>query len=191
MPVAVPSRNLSSSRTAKNTQSTSSKPLYASQTTIPHLPVPSLSSTFHKYLETVQPLQSDSEHEKTISKVDKFLSSDFSKTLQSRLEKRAKEKDSWLSEWWNETAYMGYRGRLIPNVSYFYTHKHGLGKGQSQEDRAAELVRATVEFKKLVDRSVLFLAVGFPCSMADATSEILEPEKVKGQPLCMASYKYL
>jgi len=49
---------------------------------------------------------------------------------------------------------MGYRGRIIPNVSYFYTHKRGLGKGQSQEDRAAELVRATVEFKKLVDRCV-------------------------------------
>jgi carnitine O-acetyltransferase len=51
---------------------------------------------------------------------------------------------------------MGYRGRIIPNVSYFYTHKRGLGSGQSQEDRAAELVRATVEFKKLVDRLVLF-----------------------------------
>jgi len=52
---------------------------------------------------------------------------------------------------------MGYRGRIIPNVSYFYTHKRGLGKGQSQEDRAAELVRATVEFKKLVDRCVLLI----------------------------------
>ena len=57
-----------------------------------------------------------------------------------------------MSEWWNEAAYMGYRGRIVPNVSYFYVHKRGLGKGQSQEDRAAELVRATVEFKKLVDR---------------------------------------
>lgn len=47
---------------------------------------------------------------------------------------------------------MGYRGRIVPNVSYFYVHKRGLGKGESQEDRAAELVRATVEFKKLVDR---------------------------------------
>jgi len=79
--------------------------------------------------------------------------------LQERLEKRASEKDSWLSEWWNDAAYMGYRGRIIPNVSYFYVHKRGLGKGQSQEDRAAELVRATVEFKKLVDRWVFLFFI--------------------------------
>lgn len=87
--------------------------------------------------------------------VDIFLKDPLSKKLQERLEKRASEKESWLSEWWNDAAYMGYRGRIIPNVSYFYTHKRGLGKGQSQEDRAAELIRATVEFKKLVDRWVV------------------------------------
>jgi len=47
---------------------------------------------------------------------------------------------------------MGYRGRIVPNVSYFYIHKRGVGKGKAQEERAAELVRATVEFKALVDR---------------------------------------
>jgi carnitine O-acetyltransferase len=114
--------------------------------------VPSLSSTFHKYLETLVPLQSPSEHAKSIEIVQSFLASEYSKTLQSRLEKRAAERDSWLSEWWNDAAYMGYRGRIIPNVSYFYVHKRGLGKGQNQEDRAAELVRAVAEFKKLVDR---------------------------------------
>ena len=49
---------------------------------------------------------------------------------------------------------MGYRGRILPNVSYFYIHKLGSGKGKNQEDRAAELVRGVVEFKKLVVRSV-------------------------------------
>jgi carnitine O-acetyltransferase len=111
-----------------------------------------LNSTFSKYIETIQPHQSSSEHAKSKELVDKFLKDPLSKKLQERLEKRASERDSWLSEWWNEAAYMGYRGRIIPNVSYFYVHKRGLGKGQSQEDRAAELVRATVEFKKLVDR---------------------------------------
>ncbi len=47
---------------------------------------------------------------------------------------------------------MGYRGRIVPNVSYFYVHSKGLGKGEKQEERAAELVRAVVEFKKLADR---------------------------------------
>lgn len=161
MPISV------SKRTVTN------KPLYASQSTIPHLPVPPLSSTLHKYLETLSPLLSQSEFSQSTSVVKAFAESDQANVLQQRLKNRAQQKDSWLSEWWNETAYMGYRDRIIPNVSYFYIHKRGLGKGKSQEDRAAELVRATVEFKKLVD------------------SELLEPEKVKGQPLCMASYRYL
>ena len=179
MPIAVATRAVASSAPLKSSSSasapplSSSKPLYASQSTSPHLPVPTLSSTFAKYLETLVPLQSAAEHSKSKAAVKHFLDSPLSGKLQERLEARAKERDSWLSEWWNEVAYMGYRGRIIPNVSYFYVHKQGLGKGKSQEDRAAELVRATVEFKKLVD------------------AEMLEPEKGKAGPLCMASYKYL
>ena len=133
--------------------STSAKaPLYASQSTMPNLPVPTLSSTLHKYTETIAPLQSASEHAKSKKAIEEFMHSTQAKQLQERLEARAGERESWLSEWWNEAAYMGYRGRIVPNVSYFYIHKRGLGKGKSQEDRAAELVRATVEFKGLVDR---------------------------------------
>jgi carnitine O-acetyltransferase len=143
MPVATPQRRMA---TATNT------PLYASQTTIPHLPVPTLDSTFAKYLETLSPLQTEAEHAKSAKLIKAFLCDPLAEKLQSRLQARAQEKDSWLSEWWNDAAYMGYRGRIIPNVNYFYTHKQGLGKGASQEDRAAELVRGVVEFKKLVDR---------------------------------------
>ncbi|KAK4686029.1 hypothetical protein P7C73_g4101, partial [Tremellales sp. Uapishka_1] len=169
MPTAVaPSRHMASTAATK-----SAKPLYASQSTIPHLPIPTLSSTLHKYQETLVPILTSAELAESKKAIQSFLSSPLSETLQKRLQERAASKDSWLSEWWNETAYMGYRGRIIPNVSYFYIHKRGLGKGQSQEDRAAELIRGVVEFKKLVD------------------GEILEPEKVKGQPLCMASYRYL
>ena len=148
-------RGLASSSSRKQTSQpqSSSRPLYASQAGLPHLPVPTLSSTFHKYLETVLPLLSPTQHAHTTSLVKTFLASEQAQTLQKRLEQRAKDKDSWLSEWWNEVAYMGYRGRIVPNVSYWYTHKRGLGKGKNQEDRAAELVRATVEFQKLVDRS--------------------------------------
>ncbi|WVW81207.1 hypothetical protein I302_103198 [Kwoniella bestiolae CBS 10118] len=164
---------MSISNPKRSSSISSVKPLYASQPTLPHLPVPTLNSTFHKYLETLQPLLTKEEYKRNESLVSSFLKSDFSRTLQKRLEDRSKSRESWLSEWWNDTAYMGYRGRIIPDVSYFYIHKRGLGKGVGQEERAAELVRATVEFKKLVD------------------SEILEPEKVKGQPLCMNSYQYL
>ena len=128
----------------------SQKPLYASDNTIPSLPVPTLDSTFNKYLETIQPHATPQEFQHSTSLVRSFLATDYSRTLQSRLEQRAKEKRSWLSEWWNEVAYMGYRGRVMPNVNYFYIHKNEGGKF-GQEERAAALVRGVVEFKKLVD----------------------------------------
>ncbi|WWC57528.1 uncharacterized protein I303_100060 [Kwoniella dejecticola CBS 10117] len=175
MPTPTPKRSLtfSSSLQSQPDSKSPSRPLYASQSELLHLPIPTLNSTFHKYLETLQPLLSKDAYARNEKLVKQFLNDDFSKVLQKRLEDRAAQKDSWLSEWWNEVAYMGYRGRIIPDVSYFYIHKRGLGNGQSQEERAAELVRATVEFKKLVD------------------SEMLEPEKVKGGALCMNSYQYL
>jgi carnitine O-acetyltransferase len=191
MPVALslaPARSLSTTKPLKQVSPTS-KPLYASQSSLPKLPIPTLSSTIHKYLETLKPLLTPSQFETSTSAAQEFLHSDFSKTLQKRLEERAGSRDSWLSEWWNEAAYMGYRGRLVPNVSYFYIHGKGLGKGASQEDRAAELIRGVVEFKKLVDRYVLLQPESHACT--DECSERLEPEKAKSGPLDMSSYKYL
>lgn len=152
MTTSLATRALSSSPSSSTSADSHPKPLYASQPSLPHLPVPTLSSTLHKYIETLQPLQTPEEHQKSRKTIESFLSSETAKTLQQRLEARAAERDSWLSEWWNDAAYMGYRGRIVPTVSYFYVHKHGLGKGKNQAQRAAELVRATVEFKKLVDR---------------------------------------
>ncbi|GMK56889.1 hypothetical protein CspeluHIS016_0307290 [Cutaneotrichosporon spelunceum] len=165
-------RNLSTTMARKNAPK-SDKPLYASQGSVPHLPVPRLASTLSKYLESVVPLSDREQYVSSAKAVREFANSDFSRVLQERLEQRAKESQNWIEDWWNEVAYFGYRGRLIPNVSYFYIHKKGLAKGASQTERAAQLTRAVVEFKKLVD------------------SEKLEPEAVKGKPLCMASYKYL
>lgn len=130
----------------------SDKPLYAAQGSIPHLPVPRLASTLHKYLETLVPISERDEYAASSKAVREFAESDFSRVLQGRLEQRAAEKDNWISEWWNDVAYFGYRGRIIPNVSYFYIHKKGIAKGASQTERASQLTRAVVEFKKLVDR---------------------------------------
>lgn len=142
----------SARRISASTKVKSNKPLYASQGTIPHLPVPRLASTLAKYLETILPLQTREEYAASAKAVREFGESDFAQTLQSRLEARAAEKDSWLSEWWNDIAYMGYRGRIVPEVNYFYIHRQGLGKGASQTERASHLIRAIVEFKKMADR---------------------------------------
>jgi carnitine O-acetyltransferase len=94
-------------------------PTYAYQRSLPHLPVPSLNSTLSKYLETVQPHLTKEQYEKTKRVVEEFANSDsgsgsgIGKKLQERLELRAKDwktYPNWLADWWNEAAYMGYRG---------------------------------------------------------------------------------
>lgn len=160
-------------RTSSATTDSSPKPLYASQHLLPHLPVPSLNSTFNKYLETLQPHLDQNGLARNTSHVKQFLDSPLSSTLQARLEARASERESWLSEWWNEAAYMSYRDSIVPNVNYFYLHRLGLGKGASQTRRAAEIVRAARVFRELV------------------TTEKLEPESIKSKPLDASAYPAL
>jgi len=122
------------------------------QASLPSLPVPSLSSTLSKYIETVQPLltPAELEHTKTIAK--EFLSSPIAATLQKRLEQRAERVgDNWLSDWWNDVAYMGYRDPVVVFVSYFYVHVQDRMR-TTGSSRAAALIKAMLPFRHLVER---------------------------------------
>lgn len=144
------------------------------QASLPRLPVPPLSSTIHKYLETVKPHLTEEEYTSTQTKANAFLNSPQAVELQARLEARAADPSitNWLADWWNELAYMGYRDPVVVYVSYFYVHindrkMHGPAK------RAASFIKAMLPFRHLVE------------------SKELEPDRVKGTPLCMDSYKWL
>ena len=112
-------RPLSSSTARKNDAppgyfvDTSVGPLLRFEKSLPNLPVPSIASTAAKYLETVRPHLTDAEYTETRKAVDEFVSSSHVAELQKRLQKRAEGTDSWLSEWWNDAAYMGYRECLF------------------------------------------------------------------------------
>lgn len=88
-------------------------PTYAYQRSLPHLPVPTIASTTSKYLESVKPHLNAEEFKTTREAVETFAKSDMAKTLQDRLLARAGDVEkypNWLADWWNEAAYMGYRG---------------------------------------------------------------------------------
>ncbi|KAH9480202.1 Carnitine O-acetyltransferase, mitochondrial [Psilocybe cubensis] len=152
----------------------SAPPMLRYQASLPRLPVPTLESTCAKYLETAQPLLTQEEFSKTKSAVSTFLSSPLAAELQKRLKDRAAAPEtlSWLSEWWNEAAYMGYRDPVVVFVSYFFVHLDDRTR-RDPAKRAASLIKAMLPFRELVE------------------SGRLEPEKVRGAPLCMASYKWL
>ena len=152
-------------------------PMLAHEADLPALPIPTISSTAEKYLESTRPHLTPAEFRTTQLAVNDFLSSSLVKRLQTRLEERAMKeqnegRNNWLSEWWNDVAYMAYRDPVVVFVSYFYVHMAG-NEGIGRSQRAAELVKSMLLFRQLVE------------------SEQLEPEKVKGTPLAMSSYRWL
>ncbi|KAI0688956.1 acyltransferase ChoActase/COT/CPT [Earliella scabrosa] len=149
-------------------------PMLRYEASLPRLPVPPLSSTAAKYLETVEPHVSPEQFAKTQAAVKKFLESEQAKVLQERLQERAAQPGvaNWLADWWNDTAYMGYRDPVVVYVSYFYVHMDDKTR-PGQAKRAAQLLKAILPFRALVE------------------SEQLEPEKVRGAPLAMKSYEWL
>lgn len=151
-------------------------PLFEAQATLPHLPVPPLPQTLDRYLESTAPFTTTPEQRALTS--DAVASARSGKDaalfakLQERLEARANGSDSWLSEWWNEDAYFGYRDPLVPNVNYFYHHQADRARPTNYA-RAAALLKGFLAFRRLVE------------------SGTLQPEKSKTGALCSASYQWL
>ncbi|KAG1469045.1 hypothetical protein G6F56_003491 [Rhizopus delemar] len=145
------------------------------QKNLPKLPVPALSATLQKYLQSVRPLLNDAEFQKTEQAVKNFESpGGIGQELQQRLLARANDPNvvNWMEEWWSDQAYMGYRDPVVVYVSYFFLYKDDkLRKLPAQ--RAAALTTAALEFKRQIAQNTL------------------EPEYVKGEPLCMDSFKYM
>jgi len=95
------------------------------ESSLPHLPVPTLKETAQRYLTSIRPYHTPQEPTSSNTSplpswsasenaVKEFVESPLVKELQDRLLKRAEGRDSWLSEWWNETAYFGWRGPIVP-----------------------------------------------------------------------------
>lgn len=168
-------------------------PMLRYQASLPRLPVPPLYSTLYKYLETIRPHLTTTEYARSEAVVREFGASPRAAELQKRLEARAAEPGTvnWLADWWNNVAYMAFRDPVVVNVSYFFLHMADPAI-QDAPKRAATLIKAMLPFRTLVETCVV---PGFFFRQL-VTSDIgfsaqLEPEKVRGAPLCMDSYKWL
>jgi carnitine O-palmitoyltransferase 1 len=150
-----------------------SKPkLWELQGTLPPLPVPNLQKSLDNYLDSVQPLLSPEDFEKTKRAVSEFRKpGGIGEKLQALLIQRAKtEKTSWLLEWWEKIIYL--KGRLpLPIFSNWYGLDRVDPLLRSQPARAANLVNGLLMFKRMLE------------------TQALEPNRVQGTvPLCMWQY---
>ena len=140
-------------------------PMLRYQASLPRLPVPPLSSTLSKYLESIRPHLTSSEYARSEAVVREFGASPRAAELQKRLEARAAEPGTvnWLADWWNDVAYMAYRDPVVVNVSYFFLHMADPAI-QDAPKRAATLIKAMLPFRTLVETCVVpafFLPCGY------------------------------
>ena len=153
-------------------------PMLRYQASLPKLPVPTLESTCAKYLETVQPLLTPNDYARTQSSVASFLASPLAAELQYRLKDRAAHPETlnWLSDWWNDVAYMGYRDPVVVNVSYFYVHLNDPSR-KDPAARAASLIKAMLPFRELAETYLtsflfLFYLLLFPFPIVASLNQI-------------------
>ncbi|KAK3944794.1 acyltransferase ChoActase/COT/CPT [Diplogelasinospora grovesii] len=173
--MAPASKRSNSSLPAGYVEDKSKGPMLRFQDSLPRLPVPTLEETAARYLKTLHPLLSPSELEASKKAVEEFIAPNGpGRKLQEKLIARREDPKhkNWLSEWWNDAAYLSYRDPVVPYVSYFYSHRDDR-KRRDPAKRAAAITTAALEFKKQVD------------------SGTLEPEYMKKLPICMDSYKWM
>ncbi|OAA68534.1 carnitine acetyl transferase [Niveomyces insectorum RCEF 264] len=150
-------------------------PMLRFQESLPRLPVPTLEETAARYLKTLEALYPPEDVAKSESAVKEFIRpGGTGQRLQEKLLARRADPavKNWLAEWWNDTAYLAYRDPIVPYVSYFYSHRDDRRR-RDPAKRAAALTTAALAFKNMVDQGTL------------------EPEYMKGLPICMDSYKWM
>jgi carnitine O-acetyltransferase len=110
--------------------------------------------------------------------------------LQNRLHERAElVGDNWLSEWWKDATFMGRRDPLVVFVNYFIVHVWDHTRKDGPQ-RAAELVTAMLPFRNMVEKCGCYFLQSYTSNLT-CYSGTLEPDKIRGTPLCMDLYKWL
>ncbi|KAE8135105.1 Choline/Carnitine o-acyltransferase-domain-containing protein [Aspergillus pseudotamarii] len=145
---------------------------FANQDSLPKLPIPDLESTCKKYIEALSPLQTPREQEETKASVQDFLKSD-GPILQEKLKNYASSKTSYIEQFWYDS-YLNYDSPVVLNLNPFFLLEDDPTPARNhQVTRAASLVVSALSFVRAVRR------------------EELEPDTVRGTPLCMYQYSRL
>ncbi|XP_067931343.1 carnitine O-acetyltransferase-like isoform X2 [Watersipora subatra] len=144
--------------------------MFSIQADLPRLPVPPLQQTLDKYLKTISPITTPEQYQKTAEIVGRFAENEGPE-LHELLEKHAEGKDSWLADWWLNTAYLDYRAPNVINSNPgMVMPTQRFNSDEEWLAYAARLIRAGIDYKQQID------------------NENLEVEVLAGQPLCMIQY---
>ncbi|GIX67153.1 peroxisomal carnitine O-octanoyltransferase [Caerostris extrusa] len=90
-----------------------SEKTFANDELLPSLPVPSLSQTITKYLDSVKVHVTTEEYLKTKEIAQNFQNG-IGEELHAKLLKKASHERNWLEKWWENMAYLSQRTPLLP-----------------------------------------------------------------------------
>jgi carnitine O-acetyltransferase len=87
---------------------------FASQSSLPKLPVPKLEDTLGRFKESLKPIAwTEEEFKAAAQKIDEF-GAGKGKELHERLLKHDQGTKHWLESWWDDGGYLGYRDSVRP-----------------------------------------------------------------------------
>uniref|UniRef100_A0A1E1X2A9 Putative carnitine o-acyltransferase cpt2/yat1 n=1 Tax=Amblyomma aureolatum TaxID=187763 RepID=A0A1E1X2A9_9ACAR len=147
--------------------------MMSKQRELKKLPVPPLKETLQRYVESVKPLVTPGQLEKTLKVVQEFgKPNGIGEKLYKVLESKAASTENWLADWWLQGAYLSYR---MPVVVYsnpaMALPKQTFMQKEDQLKHAALLIAGALDFKALVER------------------QQFEPEMMGKDPLDMSQYQ--
>lgn len=151
-------------------------PLYAHQSSLPRLPIPTLEETMQRLLPTALPLAQSEEEKAAIQAACEKFPLEAAK-LQDRLLQRREDgmpDSSWLQLWWNQLGYLQVRDTVVINVSYYFQFADD-PSATTGTARGASVLFGAAEFRKRV------------CS-GQLPAETVGRKKTV---LCSTAYKYM
>ena len=127
--------------------------LYSFQGSLPHLPLPSVKDTISRYLRSVRPLLDDNEYEKVKQQAEEFQNG-IAKKLQRYLVLKSWWASNYVSDWWEEYAYLRNRDPLMYGSNYYGSDVID-PQTKIQTARAANLTYLMLQFRERIDHQKL------------------------------------
>lgn len=151
---------------------------YQYQDQLQKLPIPDLQETCKNYLNVLEPLQTESEHERTKEAVRLFLLGGNGEYLDKELRKYSEGRSSYIEQFWYDS-YLNYDSPVVLNLNPFFLLEDDPFHNESmsvnpQVKRAASLTLSSLKFIRALKNETL---------LVDKTRT--------GQPLCMYQYSKL
>ncbi|KAH8824225.1 acyltransferase ChoActase/COT/CPT [Flagelloscypha sp. PMI_526] len=141
---------------------------------LPKLPIPPLEDTCRRYLTALEALQDPEEHAQTKTCVDEFLRDPSQgPRIQARLQEYAKDRDSYIEEFWYES-YLHSSDPVVLSLNPFFVLEN-----DPHPVRSAQVPRAA---------SLISSSLGF---IHDLRKGLLSPDMVRSIPLDMDQYTRL